>query len=312
MTLILLLRKLPVLIGVGCTMFTIMAICFFGALTGTAYQQQGMNDPFITDPVGDIPPAYVALYRRAGYDTGIRWAVLAAIGKIESDHGRSNSPGVKSGVNFLGCCAGPMQFNIANGPPSTWDTYGHGGNVYDPADAIPAAARMLKADGAPHDYERAIRAYNNSAAYVAQVLAKADEYEMAGAPLGGNSLVDEANRMSALDMPYLWGGGHLNFDPNGPWDCSGAVSWLLHYLGLLEGGPLTSTGLMSWGKPGRGEKFTVWAKPAHTFIDIESGPHAGQSWGTANHDIDGSLTKGGPIWHHHPTGGFTPRHVEGW
>jgi len=42
-----------------------------------------------------------------------------------------------------------MQFNLTNGPPSTWDTWGTGvrAQVYDPAHAVPAAARKLCADG---------------------------------------------------------------------------------------------------------------------------------------------------------------------
>src|SRR5918998_530619 len=91
----------------------------------------------------DIPPAYLTTYQAAGTTYELGWEYLAAIGKIETDHGRSSAPGVRSGVNFAGCCAGPMQFNIRNGPPSTWDSYGIDGNrdgrrsPYDPADAIP-------------------------------------------------------------------------------------------------------------------------------------------------------------------------------
>jgi hypothetical protein len=54
--------------------------------------------------------------------------------------------------------------------------------VYDPADAIPAAARYLVAAGAPADYHAAIFAYNHADWYVAEVLAKADQYR-AAAPL---------------------------------------------------------------------------------------------------------------------------------
>jgi membrane-bound lytic murein transglycosylase B len=44
-----------------------------------------------------------------------------------------------------------MQFNLTDGPPSTWDRYAvdrnHDGHqdVYDPADAIPWAANYLRA-----------------------------------------------------------------------------------------------------------------------------------------------------------------------
>mgnify|MGYP003693906355 CR=1 FL=1 len=33
--------------------------------------------------------------------------------------------------------------------------------------------------------------------------------------------------------PYLWGGGHGSFNDSG-YDCSGAVSFALHYAGLLD------------------------------------------------------------------------------
>jgi soluble lytic murein transglycosylase-like protein len=124
----------------------------------------------------DIPAGYLRLYREAGATYGVPWSVLAAIGKVESDHGRLRLPGVRSGLNryrdrsgrLRSCCAGPMQFNLTDGPPSTWQRHGQG-NVYDPADAIPAAARKLVADGARGDLDRALYAYNPSRAYVAHV-----------------------------------------------------------------------------------------------------------------------------------------------
>lgn len=119
-----------------------------------------------------VPANYRAIYAGAALDSGLDCAVLAGIGEVETDHGRSPAPGVRSGVNFAGCCAGPMQFNVKDG---TWAAYGKGGDVYNPADAIPAAARKLKADGAP-DYHRALLAYNNSESYVRTVLMWADRY----------------------------------------------------------------------------------------------------------------------------------------
>jgi hypothetical protein len=130
----------------------------------------------------DIPAAYLTLYQQSAriWCPGLPWTVLAGIGKVESNHGRSTLPGVRSGLNTAGagCCAGPMQFNVTNGPPSTWDRYGRGGNVYDPADAIPAAARLLCADGAarPGGLWRAVYAYNHAAWYVAEVLGWARRY----------------------------------------------------------------------------------------------------------------------------------------
>jgi hypothetical protein len=134
---------------------------------------------------------------------------------------------------------------------------------------------------------------------------------LADAP-GLDALTAEADRMVSLHQPYLWGGGHQAFDPDGRWDCSGAVSWLMHYLGLLNGAPLTSTGFMTQGEPGRGQLFTIYANPAHVFLIVEAGPRAGQAWGTANRAIGTRApTSGGPNWHEHTTAGFVARHYEG-
>jgi hypothetical protein len=145
--------------------------------------------------MSDIPRRYLGLYTDAAATCpSLSWQVLAAIGKIESDHGRSSAPGVRSGVNRFGCCAGPMQFNLTNGPPSTWDTWGTGirAHVYDPAHAIPAAARKLCGDGlaqpeavgrdpcpqvlGPAALHRALKRYNNACWYVHEVVTLAGRY----------------------------------------------------------------------------------------------------------------------------------------
>jgi hypothetical protein len=131
----------------------------------------------------DIPRGYLTLYRRAAPRCpGLPWSVLAAIGKVESDHGRSPLPGVDSGWNRAGA-AGPMQFGIGTGRAgNAWARYGHDFNhdgrrgVYDPGDAIPAAARYLCAAGAPRRLDRALYAYNHSWAYVAKVKTIAAHY----------------------------------------------------------------------------------------------------------------------------------------
>ena len=148
--------------------------------------------------LSDIPRRYLGFYADAATECrGLTWQVLAAIGKIESDHGRSSAPGVRDGINRAGCCAGPMQFNLTNGPPSTWDTWGTGvrAQVYDPAHAVPAAARKLCSDGLarPEAVGRdpcpqvlgsaalhtALRRYNNACWYVHEVVTLAGRYTRA-------------------------------------------------------------------------------------------------------------------------------------
>jgi len=154
--------------------------------------------------IADIPADYLVLYQRAAARFGIDWAVLAAIGKLECDHGRLQAPGCNppGTVNRAGA-TGPMQFLgptwrartplgtvPAVGPPTstTGEGYATDGDddgvadVWNPADAIAAAARLLRANGAPADYRRALFAYNPADSYVDAVLAKAEEYRGAFAP----------------------------------------------------------------------------------------------------------------------------------
>jgi hypothetical protein len=117
-----------------------------------------------------IPAAYLHIYWRVGEEYGLDWTKLAAVGRIESDHGRLPAPGVVSGTNRAGA-AGPAQFTA-----STWarfgvDASGHGViNPYDPLDAITAMAAYLKASGAPQHWRRALYAYNHSMTYVGSVM----------------------------------------------------------------------------------------------------------------------------------------------
>ena len=94
--------------------------------------------------------SYLRLYRAAGRRYGVDWRVLAAIGKNESDHGRSSARGVRSGRNYADCCSGPMQICTVASCGRVWQFYRVDGggdgvrSVYDPADAIFAAARIVR------------------------------------------------------------------------------------------------------------------------------------------------------------------------
>jgi hypothetical protein len=122
----------------------------------------------------DIPPAYLAAYRAAAERFALGsdgWSYLAAIGEVESDHGRSSAPGVRSGQNTNGCCAGPMQIHNGFGTGAgTWGEFKVDGDadgrmdIYDPDDAIATAAAYLRASGAPGDWRVAVFSYNHSSA----------------------------------------------------------------------------------------------------------------------------------------------------
>ena len=132
-----------------------------------------------------IPADYLAWYIGAAQTCeGLPWAILAGIGKVESDHGQSDLPGVHTGANAAGA-EGPMQFL-----PATFGEFAVDADPaqpvspYDPADAIYTAARMLCADGAhggsSAGIDRAIFAYNHADWYVAEVLSWAARYASPG------------------------------------------------------------------------------------------------------------------------------------
>jgi len=131
-----------------------------------------------------IPAQYLTWYKKAARTCGgLGWEVLAGIGTMESNNGRSMARGVHRGKNRKGA-EGPMQFE-----PATFAEYAvradrsHRLTPYDPEDAIFTAARMLCSDGARggslKGLRRAIFAYNHAHWYVRDVLAIAARYAAA-------------------------------------------------------------------------------------------------------------------------------------
>jgi soluble lytic murein transglycosylase-like protein len=100
-------------------------------------------------------------YREAEVEFGVPWAYLAAIHLVETRMGRIR------GTSVAGA-QGPMQFM-----PATWARYGDG-DINTDRDAIRAAARYLKANGAPENIAGALFRYNQSQRYVRAVTAYAD------------------------------------------------------------------------------------------------------------------------------------------
>jgi hypothetical protein len=130
--------------------------------------------------VPDIPDQYLLLYREAAdhYRLGADgWSVLAGVGKVECDHGRSRLRGCHRGEANAAGARGPAQFL-----PATWEVYGVDANgdgnrdVYEPADAVFGMANYLRASGAPDHWRRALFAYNHADWYVDQVLRQAAAY----------------------------------------------------------------------------------------------------------------------------------------
>ena len=241
----------------------LLAAVLIGAGAGLVGLQAACSAPApASQAAATIPARYLALYQQASAQTGIPWAVLAGIGEAESDHGRSAAPGVHSGANAAGA-AGPMQIGIGGAAGDTWGgapihpasqktggiaTDGdHDGqaDVYDPADAIPAAASYLKANGAPGDIPGALFAYNHAQQYVTIVLSWAARYTAGGASAlaaasGPNCVQAAAGPLPSgvagkviayaraqIGKPYVWGA-------TGPdaFDCSGLTMMAYRAAGI--------------------------------------------------------------------------------
>lgn len=162
----------------------------------------------------EVPPEALTAYLAAAPSCPeLPWPVLAAVGAVESDHGRAGggrigpdgkaSPPVfgprldgTAGTQRVGDtdggrldadpvldrAVGPMQFL-----PETWARWGRdadGDGTADPQDlddaTASAAAYLCGEDGRLDDLEAALFSYNHSPAYVAEVLAEAERYGTLG------------------------------------------------------------------------------------------------------------------------------------
>jgi cell wall-associated NlpC family hydrolase len=213
--------------GATAVSFPLLIILLVTASSGAPAQATGSATGLAGEPTAlaraSIPADYLSWYMGAAKTCpGLPWSVLAGIGEVETDHGRSDLPGVHTGANFAGA-EGPMQFE-----PSTFDQYainadpGQPLSPYDPADAIYTAAAMLCANGArggsPTGIEQAVLAFNHADWYVTDVMAWADRY----AAQGSSNAVAAAIALAKAQIgcPYVWGAAGPCADG---YDCSGLV-----------------------------------------------------------------------------------------
>jgi peptidoglycan DL-endopeptidase CwlO len=189
------LLAVPVMIGVN---------SFFAATAGCSGQQTGTTgQPTASSQAKSIPSNYLFWYKKVGQQYGVPWPILAGIGTVESNNGRTTLPGVNSGSNAFGA-AGPMQIGIGGAAGNVWgglpvhpasqvvngvatdEDGGPSASVYDPADAIAGAAKYLLEFGVQTNPSAAIFAYNHLQSYVQSVLYYAGSYA------GGNFSVVSA------------------------------------------------------------------------------------------------------------------------
>jgi peptidoglycan DL-endopeptidase CwlO len=177
-----------------------MSLLFAGGASGNCGSGTNAVQPGVsTEAANSIPSDYLKWFQRVGLQYNVSWTILAGIGKVESDDGRTTLPGVTQATvsNSFGA-AGPMQIGIGGASTNSWggaavhkasvvvagvatDEDGDGiDNVYDPADAIAGAAKYLVKHGVQQNPAAAVFAYNHADWYVQEVLNWASTYAAGG------------------------------------------------------------------------------------------------------------------------------------
>lgn len=119
------------------------------------------------------------------------------------------------------------------------------------------------------------------------------------APVAVRVAIEAGNEL--VGKPYRYGGGHQNFYDTA-YDCSGAVSFVLHSIGRMNT-PTPSKELRSYAEDGPGRWITVYASRGHSFIVVaglrfdtgfSAGEH-GPQWLTRSRPADEFVTR-------HPNG----------
>lgn len=198
-----------------------LAVGFFlppppGAPTVTARDTIGLP------VVGGVPAGQWPLITAAAKQSACGVAVedLAAIAKIESDFGRN--PATHTPHN--GGIVGYGQFD-----PATWKAYGSG-DIYNPADALPAIARLLCARGYGRDR---VATLNSFGGCTTPLCLGTTDYATAITNLGQTFRADTGvvaiarSWVTKPPIPYVFGG-----NTRGGVDCSGLVVAVLNQVGV--------------------------------------------------------------------------------
>jgi len=127
----------------------LVAIAFAASLALPTAGSAATDGPEAWPVRAGVPLTMQRVYERAGDRFRVDPLLLAAIGLSESRHGRARLPGVFSGINFAGCCAGPAQLCVVHSCGRVWQHFRVDGDgnrhrdVYDRHDAFTTAARYV-------------------------------------------------------------------------------------------------------------------------------------------------------------------------
>jgi len=206
-----------------------MSLLFAGGSGNCASTTANAAQPGVsTEAANSIPALYLKWFQKVGLQYNVSWTILAGIGKVESDDGRTTLPGVTQATvaNSFGA-AGPMQIGIRSASGNQWggaavhpanevvngvatDEDGDGvASVYEPADAIAGAAKYLIAHGVQQNPAAAIFSYNHADWYVQEVLQWASTYA------AGGFTVSDTNQAGGTGVAAAGSGGKTQCTGNG-------------------------------------------------------------------------------------------------
>jgi cell wall-associated NlpC family hydrolase len=221
---------IPMLVG-GSSLLYSAGTGGFGCSGNNQQEKDQLQSKVSGQAKNSIPANYLSWYQKVGKQYGVPWVILAGIGTVESNNGRSTLPGVHSDQNGFGA-AGPMQIGIGGAAGNTWggapshpasekvsgvavDEDGDGvASVYDPADAIAGAAKDLLAHDVLANPSAAIFSYNHLQSYVTAVETNASRYSSGGYSVSASVGSPSTTTASCVQLAGTVVGGGSNTVPN--------------------------------------------------------------------------------------------------
>lgn len=163
--------KLAIVIGI--IIAVLLPVVLIGAAGGALTVAENGSAAWVgqREALAGIPGPFLSLYQQAATVFAVPTELLAAVGKVECDHGRGDC----YHPNRAGA-EGPMQFLPATFAAYSWASGATAPSPYNPRDAIFAAAAKLAHDGIDQDPAGAIYSYNHATWYIALVTAWATAY----------------------------------------------------------------------------------------------------------------------------------------
>lgn len=152
----------------------------------------------------------------------------------------------------------------------------HQATTTPPSTDLPAAAPQAPSRAPRTSAPTTVSVPGSTGGQTVQIQAPTPSSAQSAAELVAQ-MIAAADAIDAHHYAYRWGGGH-NSSLSGPYDCSGAVSAVLHAAGLVSA-PLVSGDYMHWGAPGPGT-VTIYANASHVYMSID-GRFFGTSYANA-------------------------------